>query len=132
MKNYSDYIIPLFWQHGEEEAVLRNEIRLMHENGINEFIVEAQIKEGPVTMLGITQTHDGKLKMIISEGEAFDYQTLMIGNTQTHIKFSSDPDTYMDKWFTEAPTHHLAMSIGHNSKLFKKVATLMNINYVII
>jgi L-arabinose isomerase len=94
--------------------------------------VEAQVKAGAVTMLGITQTGDGKLKMIISEGEAINAQSLMIGNTQTHIKFSVDPDSYMDKWFIEAPTHHLAMSIGHNAKLFEKVAKLMNINYVII
>jgi len=32
----------------------------------------------------------------------------------------------------EAPTHHLAMSIGHNRSLFEKVAELMNINKVIL
>ena len=35
-------IIPLFWQHGEEESILRQEIRQMHENGINGFILEAR------------------------------------------------------------------------------------------
>lgn len=94
--------------------------------------VEAQVKEGDVTLLGVTQTIEGKLKMIISEGESKNYQTLMIGNTQTHIKFPVDPDTYMDKWFMQAPTHHLAMSVGHNAKLFEKTAKLLNIDYVII
>jgi hypothetical protein len=36
------YIIPLFWQHGEEEAVLRREIAKMHKVGISSFIVESR------------------------------------------------------------------------------------------
>jgi len=45
MKNFpmdTPKIIPLFWQHGEEESVLRTEIRQMHENGINGFILESR------------------------------------------------------------------------------------------
>lgn len=94
--------------------------------------VEANVIRGPVTMLGTTQTKDGSLKFIISEGEAIKKPILTIGNTQTHIKFSVDPDSYMDKWFSEAPTHHLAMSVGHNAELFKKVACMLNIEYVVI
>ncbi|MDO8686039.1 MAG: glycosyl hydrolase [Clostridiales bacterium] len=36
------YITPLFWQHGEDEEILRDEIKQMHENGIGSFIVEAR------------------------------------------------------------------------------------------
>ena len=75
---------------------------------------------------------EGKLRMIISVGEAVNYQTLMIGNTQTHVKFDTDPDSYMDKWFIQAPTHHLAMSGGDNKAVFEKVAKLMDIEYTII
>jgi L-arabinose isomerase len=57
---------------------------------------------------------------------------MTIGNTQTHVKFNCDPDSYMDKWFAEAPTHHFAMSVGHNARLFKKIAILLDIPYVII
>lgn len=114
-----------------EKPVLRG-MGIYHGKRGSGVSVEAQVKEGDVTMLGITQTGDGKLKMIISEGEARNYQTLMIGNTQTHIKFADTPDDYMDKWFCEAPTHHLAMSIGKNASLFKKVAVLMDMKYVII
>jgi L-arabinose isomerase len=94
--------------------------------------VEAQIKTGDVTLLGITQTADGVLKMIISKGESIKAKTLMIGNTQTHVKFELDPDTYMNKWFMQAPTHHFAMSVGDNTKLFEKVAKILKIQYVII
>jgi len=94
--------------------------------------VEAKVKSGPITMLGCTQTSDGKLKLIISEGLATDGAIMQIGNTQTPIKFSVEPDEYMDRWMQEAPTHHVAMSVGHNAKLFEKTAELLNIPYVII
>ncbi|MCD9021488.1 glycosyl hydrolase [Cohnella silvisoli] len=36
------YITPLFWQHGENEHILREEIKQMHENGINSFVIESR------------------------------------------------------------------------------------------
>lgn len=92
--------------------------------------VEANVRAGNVTTLGVTQTGDGKLKMIASEGFAKKLPILAIGNTQTHIDFGMDLDTYMDAWFRQAPTHHCALSVGHNASRFEKVADLMNIPFV--
>jgi len=89
--------------------------------------VEAKVLIGPVTTLGVTQTGDGKLKFNISEGEAVEAPILLNGNTSTHIRFKEAPAEYMDIWFREAPTHHLALSVGHNAGLFCKVADLMGI-----
>jgi L-arabinose isomerase len=94
--------------------------------------VEAKVKSGDITNLGLTQTIDGKLKLIISEGVATGGEIMNIGNTQTPVRFDVDPDTYMEKWFKEAPTHHFAMSVGKNASLFIKVAKLLNINYVVL
>lgn len=94
--------------------------------------VEANVKTGDVTTLGITQTRTGTLKMIISEGEAIDEQTLMIGNTSTHVRFPSLPREYMDKWFKEAPTHHCALAVGHKGSILEKTAELLGIESVFI
>ena len=91
--------------------------------------VEANVKSGPVTTLGLTQTGDGRLKLIASEGVARKLPILTIGNTQTHVDFGEDLDRYMDRWFLEAPTHHCAMSVGHNARTFEKVGSLMSIRY---
>ena len=93
--------------------------------------VEAKVKTGPVTTLGVTQTGDGRLKFNISEGEAIEGPLLKNGNTMTHIRFAEPPAEYMDKWFPEAPTHHLALSVGHNAGLFIKVADLLDIPYAV-
>ncbi|MDF2613165.1 MAG: L-fucose isomerase 2 domain protein [Clostridia bacterium] len=94
--------------------------------------VEANVISGPVTTLGVTQTQEGKVKFNISEGDAVKAPILMIGNTQTHVKFPLHPDAYMDKWFAQAPTHHCAMSVGHNAALFEKAATLLDIKHALI
>ncbi len=92
--------------------------------------VEAKVKTGKVTTLGCTQMGDGKLKFIVSEGESTGGEIMTIGNTQTPVKFGVNPDTYMDKWFQEAPTHHFAMSIGLNAKMLQKAFCVLGINAV--
>ena len=49
--------------------------------------VEARVKLGPVTLLAITQTADGKLKLLASEGESVPGAMLQIGNTNSRIRF---------------------------------------------
>lgn len=94
--------------------------------------VEAHVKPGPVTTLGLTQTGEGRLRLIASQGEAKNEPILAIGNTQTHICFGRDLDEYMDDWFAQAPTHHAAMAVGHDAALFEKVAALMGVEFVIV
>ena len=94
--------------------------------------VEAKVRSGDITNLACTQTVDGKLKFIITEAQSVDGPTMKIGNTQTPVKFKTDPDLYMDQWFKEAPTHHFAMSIGHNASIFEKVADLLELPIAVL
>ncbi|MBN1910362.1 MAG: L-fucose/L-arabinose isomerase family protein [Pirellulales bacterium] len=88
--------------------------------------VEATVRHGPVTLLNVTQTGDGRLRTIVNHGEAIDAPILRIGNTMTHVRFALGPTPLMNAWFALAPTHHCAMSIGHNGPVLKKLATLMD------
>lgn len=92
--------------------------------------VEAKVKTGDITNLACTQTIDGSLKFIITEAQSTDGPIMTIGNTQTPVKFKQDPDSYMQEWFSQSPTHHFAMSIGHNASQYIKVANLLKIPYV--
>lgn len=92
--------------------------------------VEAKVKAGPITTLNVTQTGDGGLKLIIGEAESTNGPIMQIGNTQTPVRFRTHPDEYMARWFAEAPTHHCAISIGHNAGMFQKVGELMLIQHV--
>ena len=91
--------------------------------------VEAHVISGPVTTLGLTQTGKGRLRLIASEGTAVKLPILTIGNTQTHVDFGMPLDEYMDEWFSKVPTHHCAMSVGRNARLFEKTASLLEVEY---
>jgi len=122
---------PFHIKIADDKPVLRG-MGLYHGKRGSGVSVEAKVKSGPVTLLGCSQTSYGKLKLIISEGKATNGTIMQIGNTQTPIKFALEPDAYMDRWFKEAPTHHLALSVGHNAALLVKTAELLNIPYVIV
>jgi L-arabinose isomerase len=113
----------------EGKPVLRG-MGLYHGKQGTGVSVEAQVRAGPITTLNLTQTGEGKLKLISGEGQSTDGPTMKIGNTQTPVKFRSHPDDYLARWFAEAPTHHCALSIGHNAALFQKVGELMQIKHV--
>jgi L-arabinose isomerase len=108
----------------EQKPILRG-MGLYHGKWGTGVSVEAKVKTGPVTTLGVTQTLDGRLKMIVNQGQATDGEILRIGNTMTPVRFAMRPREFMDAWFAHGPTHHFAMSIGHNARLFQKVATLL-------
>ena len=94
--------------------------------------VEFKIKEGPITMLSINSTYDGKFKFIIAEGESVKGPIPPTGNTNTRGFFKPDIKTFLTRWISEGPTHHFALGIGHHAKTIEKVAKYLNIESVII
>lgn len=38
----------------------------------------------------------------------------------------------MNEWFALAPTHHGALSVGHNAEQLSKVAVLMGIDFDVV
>lgn len=115
----------------DSKPVLRG-LGLYHGKQGTGVSVEAKVQTGPVTILNVTQTRDGNLKLIIGEGESTDGEIIHVGNTQTPVKFKAHPDDYMEQWFAEAPTHHCVMSMGHNATLFQKVGELLGCKTVIL
>ena len=113
----------------EGKPILRG-MGLYHGKQGTGISVEAKVKIGPITTLNVSQMGNGKLKLISSEALSTNGPIMKIGNTQTPVRFSKHPDDYMEQWFAEAPTHHCAMSLGHNESLFQKVGELLHIRHV--
>ena len=117
---------PFHIKISDKKPILRG-MGLYHGKKGTGVSVEAKVKAGPITALNVTQTIDGRLKLIISEAEATSGEIMTVGNTQTPAKFAMEPDLYMERWFSEAPTHHFAMAVGHNAGILQKVGTLLQI-----
>jgi L-arabinose isomerase len=94
--------------------------------------VEFKIKEGPITMLSISSTYNGKFKFIIAEGESVAGPIPPTGNTNTRGFFKPDVRTFLHRWIKEGPTHHFALGIGHHAATIGKIAAYLNIEAVII
>ena len=92
--------------------------------------VEFKVKAGPVTILGLTQTAEGRLKLIGAEGESLPGPILRIGNTNSRLRFALPPAEFVNRWCMECPTHHCALGIGHNLARIGKLASLLKIPLV--
>jgi L-arabinose isomerase len=89
--------------------------------------VEYKLKIGPITILGLTQTYDGRFKMIIAEGESLPGPIPATGNTNTRGKFKPEVRTFIERWTMEGPTHHFALGTGHIAHKIKMLARCLNI-----
>lgn len=98
--------------------------------------VEAQVRTGPITILGLTQTRDGKLKWLVSEGWSLPGEILRIGNTNSRLRFTTHPDDpfdvadWMNRWAEQGPTHHVALGVGHHAETIEKFSRLMDLPLV--
>lgn len=94
--------------------------------------VEFKIKEGPITMLGITQNASGGFKFVIGEGYSKEGPIPPTGNTNTRGFFEPTTKEFIKKWVMEGPTHHYALGIGHHAETIKKIGDILGIESVIV
>lgn len=115
----------------EGKPVLRS-LKKYHGKPGSGASVEFKLKEGPITMLGITQMADGQIKFVIGEGESRKGPIPPTGNTNTRGYFPPDVRTFIKRWVMAGPTHHYALGLGHRADTIAKIADLLNIPYEII
>ena len=94
--------------------------------------VEASVRFGPITVLALTQTRDGRLKFLAAEGESLAGERLKIGNTNSRLRFGLEPASFIDTWCSEGPTHHCALGVGHVLGEIEKVTSLLGLELKII
>lgn len=94
--------------------------------------VEFSIKAGAITMLSISQTADGKFKMIATEGESIKGLIPQTGNTNTRCHFGCSVSQFIEKWCSAGPTHHFALGIGNVNSKLRKVSQMLDIQLQIV
>jgi len=94
--------------------------------------VEFKLKEGPITMLSVGVTAQGKFKFIVAEGESVRGPIPATGNTNTRGFFRPDVRTFLKRWVAEGPTHHFALGLGHRAQALRRIGEALGIETVII
>jgi L-arabinose isomerase len=89
--------------------------------------VEMSVKHGPVTCLSVVETKDGKLKLLVAEGESVPGPILEIGNTNSRYRFSLGARNFVNDWNAHGPAHHCAVGVGHIADKLDKLGKLLGI-----
>jgi L-arabinose isomerase len=92
--------------------------------------VEMSVKHGQVTLLAVAQTVDGKLKLLLAEGESVAGPILEIGNTNSRYRFPTGARGFMKAWNAHGPSHHCAVGLGHISSKLEKLGDLLEIECI--
>ena len=92
--------------------------------------VEMSVKHGDVTLLAIVQKPDGKLMLLVAEGESVPGPILEIGNTNSRYRFPVGLRNFVNTWNSYGPAHHCAAGIGHIVSKIKKLGALLDMEVV--
>ena len=107
-------------------------LKLYHGKAGAGLSIEMKVRLGPVTILCVTQTADGRLKLVAAEGESIPGPTFRIGNTNSRIRFAAGPAAFFESWCAEGPTHHVALGVGHQLSRLRKVADLLGLDLAVV
>ena len=94
--------------------------------------VEMSVKQGPVTLLSVVQTTDGRLKLLVAEAESVPGPILEIGNTNSRYRFSLGARRFVNEWNAHGPAHHCAVGVGHIAGKIKKLGLLLGMETVCV
>jgi len=94
--------------------------------------VEFKIQEGPITMLSISVTRDGRFKFVIAEGASVHGPIPPTGNTNTRGYFQPDVRTFLKRWVAEGPTHHFALGVGHHAQTLLQIAEILDVPAAVV
>jgi L-arabinose isomerase len=89
--------------------------------------VEMSVKHGPVTLLSVVETSDGKIRLLVAEAESVPGPILEIGNTNSRYRFTIGARKFVNDWNAHGPAHHCAVGIGHVAEKIDKLGKLLGI-----
>jgi L-arabinose isomerase len=105
-------------------------LRVYHGKVGKGLSVEMSVKHGPVTLLSVVETVDGKLLFLIAEAESVPGTILEIGNTNSRYKFSIGARAFVETWNSFGPAHHCAVGTGHIASKIRKLGQLLDVETV--
>ena len=94
--------------------------------------IQMKVANGPVTLLSVCQGGNGKITLLTAQGHSVEGPTLQIGNTNSRYKFPISTREFIDNWSKAGPSHHSAIGVGHISDKIRKLADLLDIEYLSI
>lgn len=93
--------------------------------------IDFHMKEGPCTLLNLTQFGTDKVfKLIYSVGEVLDGDILNIGNPNCRVRVQKPIPEFFNGWCQQGPGHHTALGVGDFSAEIEMFAEKMGFECV--
>jgi L-arabinose isomerase len=94
------------------------------------LLLAFSLEPGAVTLVSLTTTRNGRLKLVATEGEVPDFpyvSSLM----RPHFKFRPEDDlrAFLSRFSKEGGSHHQALAYGRWASTVEKVAGILGIEY---
>jgi len=94
--------------------------------------VEMSVTHGPVTLLSVVQTMEGRIKLLVAEAESVPGPILEIGNTNSRYRFGIGARRFVNEWNSHGPAHHCAVGVGHIANKIRKLGLMLEIETVCV
>ncbi len=91
--------------------------------------IQMSVRQGPVTLLSVCE-NEGKVHLLVAEGESMPGKTLHIGNTNSRYRFPIGVQEFIARWSKAGPSHHCAIGVGHVASRIEKFAFLLGIKVI--
>ncbi len=114
-----------------EKPALRG-LSLYHGKFGSGVSVEFKVKNGPVTAAGLTVGSHQRFRLVLAEGESVPGAIPQTGNTNTRCRFQPRVAAFIERWSEAGPTHHLALGVGHQIGVLRKVAKLLGMEVDVV
>ena len=93
--------------------------------------IDFDMKQGPVTLLSLTQFDAGDtFKLIYTTAEIVPGEILRIGNPNCRVRVGRPIPEFIDAWCQQGPCHHIAMGIGDHGAQIETFAEAMKFRCV--
>jgi L-arabinose isomerase len=107
-------------------------LRLYHGKFGDGLSVEFKVKNGPVTIAGLTTAPDGRFKLVLAQGQSLPGSIPATGNTNTRCRFKPGLAAFIERWSAAGPTHHFALGVGKQIGALRKVARLFDLEVEVV
>jgi L-arabinose isomerase len=112
----------------EPVRVLRSTLKEIMDVPVDPLLLAFTLEPGPCTLVSLTTVADGKLKLVVAEGEVVDHPYIADLN-RPHYKFRPDGELcdFLTRFSLEGGSHHQAMAYGRWAGAVEKTAALLKI-----
>lgn len=113
----------------DRKPVLK-ESEVFHGKSGKGYLTQFIVKAGPVTLLALSEDGEGNYRFITAAGNSEPGEILMLGDTNTRVRFPMPLRDFVNQWCMAGPSHHFALTLGNHVEMIKKLGRVLEMEVI--